>query len=235
MPENVLKTLIVADLHFRENWFEWLISRAAAYDAAFIAGDLLDLFRVDPERPTQARIVLYYLRQLAQRTKVVLCSGNHDEVGPLNVRGGVPVYSWLTEAGDIPGLVTDGRMWVTEELIISSIPYCASDAGKALLFGRGRIVKRDRPERKWIVLHHVPPALGDSFSGEEVAALKLLYNYQPDYFISGHIHGLPRALGNWRIDIGSSTVILPGQTLDAPVPDHVIFDFTSAEGSWVVT
>ena len=78
------------------------------------------------------------------------------------------------------------------------------------------------------------PALGDSFSGEEVAALKLLYNYQPDYFISGHIHGLPGTLGKWRIDVGPSTVILPGQTLDAPVPDHVIFDFTSGEGSWNV-
>jgi Icc-related predicted phosphoesterase len=233
LPENVLKTLIVADLHFRESWFEWLINSAAAYDAVLIAGDLLDLFRIDPERPTQARIVLYYLRQLARRTKVVLCSGNHDEIGPLNDCGGVPVYSWLTEAGDIPGVLTDGGMWVTEEVIISSIPYCASEAGKALLFGRGGIVKRDRPGLKWIVLHHVPPALGDSFSGEEVAALKLLYNYQPDYFISGHIHGLPSALGKWKIKVGSSTVILPGQTLDAPVPDHVIFDFTSGEGSWV--
>jgi hypothetical protein len=34
---------------------------------------------------------------------------------------------------------------VTEELILTSVPYCASDAGKALLFGRGRIVKKDRP------------------------------------------------------------------------------------------
>jgi Icc-related predicted phosphoesterase len=232
--KNILKTLIVADLHFRENWFEWLINCAPAYDAVLIAGDLLDLFRIDPERPRQARIVLYYLRRLARATRVVLCSGNHDEVGPLNVRGGVPVYSWLTEAEDFPGLVTDGRTWVTEELILTSIPYCASDAEKALLFGRGRIVKEDRPGRKWIVLHHVPPALGDSFSVEEVATLKLLYNYQPDYFISGHIHGLPRALGKWRIDIGSSTVILPGQTLGAPVPDHMIFDFASGEGSWIV-
>ena len=80
----------------------------------------------------------------------------------------------------------------------------------------------------------MPPALGNSFSGEEVAALKLLYKYQPDYFISGHIPGLPRVLGKWRIDVGSSTVILPGQTLDAPVPDHVIFDFTSGEGNRIV-
>ena len=199
-----------------------------------IAGDLLDLFRIDPERPRQARIVLYYLRQLAGATRVVLCSGNHDEVGPLSVRREVPVYSWLTEAGNFPGLVTDGRAWVTEQLILTSIPYCASDAGKALLFSRGRIAKGDRPGRKWIVLHHVPPALGNSFSGEEVAALKLLYKYQPDYFISGHIPGLPRVLGKWRIDVGSSTVILPGQTLDAPVPDHVIFDFTSGEGNRIV-
>jgi hypothetical protein len=95
--KNILKTLIVADLHFRENWFEWLINCAPAYDAVLIAGDL------------------------------------HDEVGPLNVRGGVPVYSWLTEAEDFPGLVTDGRTWVTEELILTSIPYCASDAGKFCL------------------------------------------------------------------------------------------------------
>jgi hypothetical protein len=33
---KLLKTLIAADLHFRESWFEWLINRAAAYDAVLI-------------------------------------------------------------------------------------------------------------------------------------------------------------------------------------------------------
>ena len=61
MPENVLKTLIVVDLHFRESWFDWLINRAGAYDAVLIAGDLLDLFRIDPERPRQVRIVLHHV------------------------------------------------------------------------------------------------------------------------------------------------------------------------------
>jgi Icc-related predicted phosphoesterase len=36
-----MKILITADLHYREHWLRWLLSRAANYDLICIAGDLL--------------------------------------------------------------------------------------------------------------------------------------------------------------------------------------------------
>jgi Icc-related predicted phosphoesterase len=43
-----MKIFITADLHCREHWFRWLLSRAEDYDLVCIAGDLLDMFKGAP-------------------------------------------------------------------------------------------------------------------------------------------------------------------------------------------
>ena len=87
-----------------------------------------------------------------------------------------------------------------------------------------------------MVLHHIPPPLRDSPTGEEIEALGLLKTFQPDYLISGHIHDLPYQAGNsWRTKIGETMVITPGQLLDTPTPNHVILELPSGEGRWVTS
>jgi Icc-related predicted phosphoesterase len=39
-----MKLLLTADLHFRVDWFRWLLEQAPNYDLICIAGDLLDMF-----------------------------------------------------------------------------------------------------------------------------------------------------------------------------------------------
>ena len=75
-----MKILITADLHYREHWFRWLITRAGDHDLICIAGDLLDMFSGKP-RIAQAMEVSRWIRELAKVTRVAICSGNHDNAG----------------------------------------------------------------------------------------------------------------------------------------------------------
>jgi predicted phosphohydrolase len=92
----------------------------------------------------------------------------------------------------------------------TTVPYHNSPAQKAIWLDRGASLPRSHPKSKWIVLHHVPPPLRDSQSGEEIEALGLLKTCRPDFFVSGHIHDLPYQPGNtWQKNIGETTVITP--------------------------
>jgi Icc-related predicted phosphoesterase len=62
-----MKIFITADLHYREHWFRWLLSRASDFDLVCIAGNLLDMFREEP-RMVQAREVSRWIRELAKVT-----------------------------------------------------------------------------------------------------------------------------------------------------------------------
>jgi Icc-related predicted phosphoesterase len=42
-----MKLLLTADLHFRTDWFRWLMEQPPSYDLVCIAGDLLDMFNVE--------------------------------------------------------------------------------------------------------------------------------------------------------------------------------------------
>ena len=42
-----MKLLLTADLHFRIDWFRWLIEQAPNYELVCIAGDLLDMLNVE--------------------------------------------------------------------------------------------------------------------------------------------------------------------------------------------
>ena len=77
-----MKLLLTADLHFRVDWFRWLIGQAANYDLVCIAGDLLDMFEAKSTRE-QAREVTRLIRELADIVPVAVCSGNHDNAGGL--------------------------------------------------------------------------------------------------------------------------------------------------------
>ena len=68
----------IADLHFRTDWFHWLMEQALSYDLVCIAGDLLDMFNVESPKG-QAREVSMLIRELADIVPVAICSGNHNK------------------------------------------------------------------------------------------------------------------------------------------------------------
>jgi Icc-related predicted phosphoesterase len=57
-----MKLLLTADLHFRIDWFRWLLGQAPNYDLVCIAGDLLDMFEVKSTRE-QAREVTRLIKE----------------------------------------------------------------------------------------------------------------------------------------------------------------------------
>jgi Icc-related predicted phosphoesterase len=227
--------LVTADLHFQKPWFEWLIREASRFEAVLIAGDFLDIFIAEP-RTAQAREAQSWLQRLSEVTKVAICSGNHDIAGHQITWDRAPVYEWLAELGQAANIITDGCTRMLDDLIITTVPYYCSPPQKAIWLDRGGSLRKSHPERKWAVLHHVPPPLRKSPMGEEIEAGELLNKYRPDYLISAHIHDLPYQEGNsWRKKIGETMVITPGQLLDAPFPNHVILYLPSGEGQWVTS
>ena len=230
-----MKVLVTADIHYRPDWFEWLIREAPRFDAVFIAGDFLDIFIAKP-RTEQMNEVQRWLRRLASITRGAICSGNHDNTGHQVVRDRAPVYEWLADLGQVPNLITDGCTRVLDNIIITTVPYYCTPAQKAVWLERGASIRNSHPGYKWVVIHHVPPPLRQSPMGEEIEAGELLKRYEPDFFIAGHIHDLPYQPGNsWHKQIGRTRVILPGQRLGASFPNHVILDLPSGEGRWMTS
>src|SRR4029077_9345729 len=108
-----MKILLTADLHYREEWFRWLSTRAGDYDLICIAGDLLDMFCREP-RMVQAMEVSRWIRELAKITRVAICSGNHDSAGRQISADRAPVYAWLVALGRERNIITDGVTQIVE-------------------------------------------------------------------------------------------------------------------------
>ena len=153
-----MKILLTADLHYRLRWFQWLIDQGPKYDLVCIAGDFLDIFHAEP-RESQARTVSALIRELAQRTRVAVCSGNHDDAGRLITADRAPVYEWFARLRDDPKITTDGSTQVIDNLIVTTVPYHSSRPEKAIWLDRGRSIRTQRGGQ-WLVLHHVPPSVG---------------------------------------------------------------------------
>jgi Calcineurin-like phosphoesterase len=167
-----MKSLLTADLHFRIDWFRWLIGQAPNYDLVCIAGDLLDMFDNKSTRE-QAREVTSLIWELADIVPVAVCSGNHDNAGGLVPHNRAPLYKWFIDLGTHPNIITDGVTRKLEDLILTTIPYHCSKEEKSIWLDRGSTIRRQTGQ-PWMVLHHVPPKTGLGVSGEESEAAALI-------------------------------------------------------------
>jgi len=147
-----MKILLTSDLHLSLPWFEWLAGKAASFDLVCVAGDLLDLFGKEP-KPLQVLLVQDYLRRVAGKTNVALCSGNHDSFGPIVPASRGPTYPWLVELDNLPSAISDGQTRISGELIVTTLPYCANADAKRIWLDRGQSIRKSRG-LQWLVLHH---------------------------------------------------------------------------------
>jgi len=143
-----MRALLTTDLHLSLPWFEWLIRKAPSFDLVCIAGDFLDLFSKEP-KPKQVAQVQGHLRDLASKTNVALCSGNHDSYGPIVPAARGPTYHWLADLDEIQRIISDGQTRIIGDLIISTLPYCANEQAKRILLDRGRSIRKSRG-LKWL-------------------------------------------------------------------------------------
>src|SRR3954468_9351278 len=99
-----MRCLVVADLHYSLPQLDWLVSAAPQFDLVIFAGDALDIGSMVDFR-AQIVVVKKYLELLAARTKVILCSGNHD----LDDRDaeGEKIARWIAQVREL-GVVCDG-------------------------------------------------------------------------------------------------------------------------------
>jgi predicted phosphodiesterase len=226
-----MRLLLTADLHFRLHWIRWLIEQAPDFDLICIAGDLLDMFKSET-RLEQAREIRSLIRLLADVVPVAVCSGNHDNACRLVSHDRASVYGWFIDLGTHRNIITDGSTRKLENLIVTAIPYHCSQQEKSVWLDRGSTIRR-QSGMPWIVLHHVPAKTGVGVSGEESEALDLFAIYRPDYFVSGHNHAFPYESGqSWNQKMADSRLLVPGQLLSAPFPNHIKLNTESGELSW---
>jgi predicted phosphodiesterase len=72
-----MRLLLVADLHYSLPQFDWVLDMAGDFDVVVMAGDHLDIGSLVDGR-AQSVVVRKYFSRLRARTRLLICSGNHD-------------------------------------------------------------------------------------------------------------------------------------------------------------
>ena len=215
-----MKILLTADLHSNAEWFEWVEDQVGKYELISIVGDLLNIFS-KVAIGDQMVLTSEFLRRLAQKTCVAVCSGNHDqiEVLPPLVTGAEARYSasWLEEIGDTPNLVTDGQTrLIGEQLIVTTIPFSSSIEREHAVIEEGKRLKAERAV-PWLLLIHDP-----------ARAQAMISKVQPDFVHFGHYHGP----GGFSRRSNNTLFVGAGQRLVAPIPNHVVLDSDTGIAVW---
>jgi Icc-related predicted phosphoesterase len=227
-----MKCLLVSDLHYTLKQLDWVYGIADQFDLVVIAGDHLD---ISSPVAVNAQIVVIgkYFARLKAKTRVVVCSGNHDLSGrnPAGERAAL----WLQEPR-LPGIFTDGGFLEIEDVAITVCPWWDGPAGCEVV---GRQLERDAVRRgaRWIWVYHAPPDESPvSWAGQkhfgDSELRRWIAEYQPAVVLTGHIHQSPfRQGGSWVDRIGDTWVFNAGRQI-GPVPAHVILDMEARHATW---
>jgi hypothetical protein len=163
-----VRILLTADLHFKENWYRWLIERQADFGLICIAGDLLDMFSPVPLLD-QIEIVTLRLRAMAEKTTVAVSSGNHDAVPPWSE----PTWYWFKDLVQ-PNILSDGQSRLFDDLLVTTVPWQVSEnTARALL----EAARKENPKfNKWLLLVHDVGRLEDGAN----LARKVIIDFAPN-------------------------------------------------------
>lgn len=215
----------VADLHFRQPWFEWVATQASQFDAVCIAGDLLNMWITrDVSLCAQTKWVRDWARY-SFKGRLFVCSGNHDwwtndEITDTDASAG-----WLRKLAR--GEVTSDNQGAWIDGIYF---YCHSYAARAPF--------PTVETKQWILLHHEPPVgcnaaiAGDSLADWGSSYLReqlSVASPAPFLVLSGHVHR-PKS---WRRQSGRSWVLNPAYDDEANVPNHLKIDLSTGLVTWV--
>src|SRR3954462_3340697 len=146
-----MRCLVVADLHYSLPQLDWLVSGAAHFGLGLFAGDALDIGSMVDFR---AQIVVgkKYLALLAAKTRVILCSGNHD-LDERNAEG-EKISRWIGEVREL-GIACDGDSLTIGDTLFTVCPWWDGPLVKQRLEAQLQSASAERPQR-WIWVHHAP-------------------------------------------------------------------------------
>jgi Icc-related predicted phosphoesterase len=228
-----MRYLFVSDLHYALKQFDWVSSAATHVDLVIVGGDLLDISST-VDASVQITVMLRYLRHLAAKTRVIVCSGNHD----LDARDadGEKVARWIRKA-DAFGVHTDRASLDVDGILFTVCPWWDGPCNRAAV---AALLARDavKPRRRWVWVYHSPPSdsptswIGKRHIGD--AELNgWVEQYRPDKVLAGHIHQSPFVKdGSWVDRIGDTWVFNPGRQI-GPQPTRILFDDEKAQALWV--
>ncbi len=227
-----MRLLLVADLHYSLPQFDWVLDVAQDFEVVVMAGDHLDISSLVDGR-AQSVVVKKYFSRLAAKTRLLICSGNHD----LDSKdpSGEKTARWLKgqQTGGVP---SDGETFLLDDTLFTICPWWDGPVAKAGIGAQlaEAAAKRTKP---WIWVHHAPPAKsptswgGDRYFGD-VELREWIERYRPDIVLTGHVHQSPFVRdGSWVDRIGDTWVFNAGQQFGAP-PSHVILDTDAGEALW---
>lgn len=228
-----MRVLVVADLHYSLPQFDWLVAAANHFDAVVFAGDALDLASMVDFR-AQIVVVRKYLALVAAKTKVMICSGNHD----LDDRspGGEKISKWIGEVRDL-GIACDGDTVTIGDTLFTVCPWWDGPLVKAAI---AQQIGQAAPARgqRWIWVHHAPPANspvswgGRRFFGD-AELVNWIGHYQPAMVISGHVHQSPFIdNGSWFDRLGSTWMFNAGRQPGRP-PTYIVLEPEAGRAFWL--
>jgi Icc-related predicted phosphoesterase len=228
-----MRCLIVADLHYSLPQFDWLLSAAPQFDLVIFAGDALDIGSAVDFR-AQIVVVKKYLGVLSGKTRVILCSGNHD----LDERNqeGEKISRWIGDIGEL-GIHRDGEDLVIGDTLFTICPWWDGPLVRQRIDNQLRAAAARRLKR-WIWVHHAPPANsptswgGKRFFGD-VELAQWIKTYQPSMVISGHVHQSPFILdGSWFDRLGATWAFNTGRESGRP-PVYIVLDIDGGTAFWL--
>lgn len=232
-----MRLLLVSDLHYVLPQFDWVVEHADVFDLVVLAGDHLDVSSPVP-LDAQAAVVMRYVELLAERTKVVVSSGNHDLTGP--DAAGEQSALWLADARDA-GIPTDFDSVLLPDgdpsTLVTVCPWWDGDVGRAAV---DRQLAGDAARRPacWVWVYHWPPVdSGTSWTGSryygDADVLAWIEHHQPDVVLTGHVHQSPfKPQGRWADRIGRTWVFNAGHQIGRE-PARVEIDLGEGVATWV--
>ena len=227
-----MRLLVVADLHYALPQYDWLMEVAGKFDVLIIAGDHLDTNSL-VDLGAQSIVIQKYIGRLREKTRLLICSGNHD----LDAKNdaGEKVTRWILNPRR-DGVPSDGDSFVLGETLFTICPWWD---GPIVRDAIARQLAADAAVRlrRWIWIHHAPPKTtpiswdGQRYYGD-VELEEWISKYTPDIVFSGHVHQSPFSPGgSWVDRIASTWVFNAGRQYGAP-PTYVIVDTDRQLALW---
>ena len=229
-----MRWLIISDFHYGLPQFDWLLGVAPQFDLIIFAGDALDAGSI-VDYGAQVVVVRKYLERLANITRVIFCSGNHDLNAKLET--GEKIALWIEDIRDC-GVVCDGEAVIIEDIIFSALPWWDGPYIKQKLLAQLASDAERRQGRRWVWVHHAPLRNSPtSWTGKQsfgdIELVEWIASYAPDFVITGHIHQSPFvADGSWADRLGSTWVVNAGRYYGSP-PAYVVVDTFQNEALWL--
>jgi Icc-related predicted phosphoesterase len=227
-----MRLLLVSDLHYSLPLFDWVVDVADDFDVIVMAGDHLELASL-VDRRAQAAVVKKYFARIRSKTRLLVCSGNHD-LDSTNAAG-EQIARWLLGARN-HGLLSDGESLAIDGALFTMCPWWDGPVSRAEIGEQLAKAAEDRKDR-WIWIYHAPPSqspvawAGQRYFGDD-ALRSWIEEYQPDIVMTGHVHEAPYvADGSWVDKIGKTWIFNTGHYPGAP-PAHVIMDTDAGEAVW---